>query len=217
MKRARLSLLILMATLGLALIVAGTRMIAWREEQDKVEPPVDLPLPMSVNEFTVDTFTVPEDADYLIAISADRTLPRNTLDCMLGIDDPLLDKCEGIQKAVNATWAISTGGRQIASGSSATERVAGWSQRVFRGIGRFSGRRGQSYRLDMKFLSATSPLRSTKPRVRILLLPSNDPDEYGASMRYALAKPGGITFVIVGFLLLAFAALIGAGKARIRA
>jgi hypothetical protein len=36
-------------------------------------------------------------------------------------------------------------------------------------------------------------------------------------MRYVLAKPGGITFVVVGFILIAFVTLIGAGKPRIRA
>ena len=171
MRQMRAALLVVMATLGLALIFIGTRVLAWRTAQDKLGLPVDLPLPMSAHDFTVGAFTVPQDADYLVAISAERAIPLKTIDCLLGMDNPLLDNCGGIPTAVNAAWTVSTDGRQVAQGLSGAERVGGWSERVYKGIGRFSGRRGQTYKLDLKFLSDTSPLNSTKPHIEVLWLP----------------------------------------------
>lgn len=215
MRQMRVALLVVLVGLGLALILIGIRMLVWRAAQDKLGPPVDLPLPMSVHEYSVGTFTVPQDADYLVEVSAERTIPLNTLDCLLGIDDALLDKCEGIPTAVNASWTISTDGRQVAHGLSSTERMAGWSTRVYKGIGRFSGRRGQTYKLDVKFLSDTSPLNSTKPHIEVLWLPPANYDEYGNSLRYALAKPAGVAFVLVGTILLILGILMTARKALI--
>jgi hypothetical protein len=96
---------------------------------------------------------------------------------------------------------------------SGTERVAGWSNRVYKGIGRFSGRRGQRYSLDVKFLSDMSPLDSAKPHIEVLWLPPVNYDENGNAMRYALAKPAGIAFVLVGVVLLIPGVLMGAQKA----
>jgi hypothetical protein len=209
----RVALPAVMVGLGLASIVLGVKMLAWREAQSKLGLPVDLPLPMSAREFTVGAFTVPQNADYLVAVSADRVIPLNTLDCLLGINDALLDKCEGVPTAVNAAWTLSTDGRQVAHGLSGTERVAGWSNRVYKGIGRFSGSRGQPYTLDVKFLSDTSPLNSAKPHIEVLWLPPANYDEYGNSMRYALAKPAGVAFVLVGVVMLISGVLMGAQKA----
>jgi hypothetical protein len=205
----------LKVTVCLALVLIGTGLLVWRKEQDKLGPPVDLPLPMSAHEVTTGNFSVAEDADYLVAISAARTIPVDTLDCLLGIDSPF-DKCQGTPSAVNAVWALSADGQEIAHGSSSTERVAGWSDRVFRGIGRFHAQRGQPYRLDVQFLSDTSPLNSTRPHIQVFWLPPANYNEYGNSLLYALANPVGVVFVLVGAILAAFVVLKRVRKAHIR-
>ncbi len=198
------ALQILRVSLGLALIFFGAGFLIWRAQQVRLgTPPVDMPLPSLAHEITVATFTVPQDGEYLVAITAERAIPTNTLDCLLGINDALLDNCSGIPTAVNADWTLSTGGKPVAHGSSRTERQAGWSARVYKGIGRFSARQGQPYRLEMQFLSDTSPLNSTEPHIEVWRLPSVA-TEYRDSLLYALAKPVGIAFVILGALLLTF-------------
>jgi hypothetical protein len=207
----RIALLVVMAGLGLALILTGIKELAWREEQEKLMLPlVDLPLPMSVHEFAVGGFTAPKDADYLVLVSAERAILPNTSDCLLGTDHALLDKCVGISTALNAAWSVTTDGRQIAHGSLGTERLTGLDKRVIKPIGRFSGRRGQLYKLDMKSLADTSRLNSENPHIEVFYTPPDFYDEYGISMRYALAKPVGVTSLLVGAVLFIFGVLISA-------
>jgi len=212
MKRVQIVLLAVMACLGLTLTLIGAKILVWREAQDKLVPPVDLPLSTSAKEFSVRAFAVPQDGDYLIAVSAERAIPSNTLDCLLGIDDALIDKCAGIPAAINANWIITADGREIAHGASKSERAAGWSTRVYKGIGRFPGTRGKLYKLDVSFLSDNSQLSPAKPHIEVHWLPPTNYDEYGNSMRYALARPAGITLVSVGSLSLIFAVLMAARR-----
>ena len=183
MKRVQIALLAVMACLGLTLTLIGAKILVWREAQDKLVPPVDLPLSTSAKEFSVRAFAVPQDGDYLIAVSAERAIPSNTLDCLLGIDDALIDKCAGIPAAINANWIITADGREIAHGASKSERAAGWSTRVYKGIGRFPGTRGKLYKLDVSFLSDNSQLSPAKPHIEVHWLPPTNYDEYGNSMR----------------------------------
>jgi hypothetical protein len=106
---------------------------------------------------------------------------------LLGID-AIFDNCQSTRSAVNAAWLLSADGKEVAHGSSDTERVAGWSDKVFRGIGRFAAKRGQRYTLDVKFFSDTAPLKPTKPHLRIAALPPMNHNEFGFSLLYSLVK-----------------------------
>jgi hypothetical protein len=201
----------------LVLVLIGTGLLVWRKEKDKLfRPPVDLPLPMSAHEVDTGIFAAPEDSDYLIAITADRTIPPNTLDCLLGIDALFDEKCEGTPTVVNAVWAISTNGQELAHGSSSAEREAFSSDRVGRGIGHFAAKRGHLYRLDVRFLSDISPLNSARPHIEVFGLPPVNYDEYGNSLKYALARPTGCFLVLVGTFLAAFVVLKSVRKTHIR-
>ena len=193
----------LKVTICLALVLIGAGLFTWRKARDKAGLPVDLPLPTSAHVINTGDFSVTEDADYLVAISAERTIPLEALDCLLGIDFPYY-KCRDTPSAFSAMWELSANGKEIAHGSSSAERWAFWSNRVGRGIGRFAAKRGLRYRLYVQFLSDTAPLNSTKPHIQVFWLPPANYDEYGNSLLYALAKPAGVVFVLVGAILVAF-------------
>jgi hypothetical protein len=194
--------------------IIGAGFFTWRKARDKAGLPVDLPLPASAQVFNTGDFSVTEDAEYLVAISAERTIPLDALGCLLRIDDPFY-KCRDTPSAFNAAWELSANGKGIAHGSSSVERVAFWSDRVSRGIGRFAAKRGQRYRLDVQFLSDTSPLNSTMPHIQVFWLPPANYNEYGNSLLYALAKPAGVIFVLFGVILAAFEVLKSIRKAHI--
>jgi hypothetical protein len=205
----------LKVTVCFALVLIGAGLFTWRKARDKAGLPVDLPLPTSAHVINTGDFSVTEDADYLVAISAERTIPLDALDCLLGIDAPYY-KCRDAPSAFNAVWELSANGREVAHGSSSAERVAFWSDRVGRGIGRFAAKRGQRYRLDVQFLSDTSPLNSARPHIQVFWLPPGNYNEYGNSLLYALAKPAGVVFVLAGAILAAFEVLKSTRKAHIR-
>jgi len=135
----------LKVTVCLALVIVGAGFFTWRKARDKAGLPVDLRLPASAQVFNTGDFSVTEDAEYLVAISAERTIPLDALGCLLGIDDRYY-KCRDTPSAFNAAWELSANGKGIAHGSSSAERVSFWSDRVSRGIGRFAAKRGQRYR-----------------------------------------------------------------------
>ena len=187
--------------IGLVLILTSAGIFRWKTRRDRMNLPVDIAIPAFAQGVTVDRFSVPEAGDYLVAISSERTIPDDTLFCLLGISDPF-DRCKSTPSVINAVWVLS-----VAHGSSNTEQLSASSEIVYRGIGEFHLRPGQSYRLDTHFLTDISPLNPTKPRIQISWLPPTDSDEYGDSLKYELAKPTGIVLLTLGLILFAFDAV----------
>ncbi len=193
------------AMTGLALIFAGAALFTgtriWEKAEEKTQVPVDMPLSMAARNFSTGQFQINRDDEYLVSISAERTMPLERLDCLLGFDF-LPDHCNRADSVINSTWVLSVNGKEVARGSSDDEREAGWSDRVSHAIGHFTAKRGQLCTLDVRFLKDISPLASTRPHLVVWELPPFD-NAFPGLVSYAAKLVAGIG-MLVGVLLIGF-------------
>jgi hypothetical protein len=108
-------------------------------------------------------------ADYLIELEAERNLPFEQLNCLLGISESIgLEKCHATQSPIDLRWSVfSSSGKQIAQGESNQEKNGVWGPTVSRIIGRFRGEKGNKYLLQVESLKDATMLAPTNPRITV--------------------------------------------------
>lgn len=115
-------------------------------------------------------FTLNFSAFYVMEIEAERKLPHETLQCLLGVEDSYtpVGQCKDIPPALNFSWRLTRDGQTVSSGSS-TKIVGGaYSDATIASeFASFEGKRGEQYTLDMDFLQDGSKLSVTHPKLRI--------------------------------------------------
>jgi hypothetical protein len=114
-------------------------------------------------------FTVNLTDSYTIRIEADRKLPHETLQCLLGIRDYIPQgQCKNIRPALNITWTLLEDGQTIKTGSSATAVGGAYgNDTVANQLAWFDGKRGRHYALDMDVLEDGAALSVANPKLRI--------------------------------------------------
>jgi hypothetical protein len=156
--------------IGLAIISVGLFPLLvlgiWRATLDTV--PVSRPVSLSVGHVR-QPFTVNFTGSYTIRIEAERKLPHETLQCLLGIRDYVPEEqCKNIAPALNITWTLLQDGQTIKTGSSATAVGGAYGNyTVANQLAWFDGKRGHHYVLDMDVLADGSALSVAKPKLRI--------------------------------------------------
>jgi len=129
--------------------------------------PVDVPVSLATGQSFDFRFKLNFDGLYVIQLEAEKTLPLDTLDCLMGVDvDESL--CKDTPSAIAATWTLSSNGHEIRRGDSRQPHSAHSATVVVaRVIGEFQGRSGQSYRLQVVLASDGGNLEAAHPRLKV--------------------------------------------------
>lgn len=170
----------------------------------RTEVPVDIPVAMAVGHVHTPEFKVNLSTTYIVEIEVKKTIPFDTLNCLLGLGmmtmSSDLQECPDRPSVVKASWTLTSGGRLVASGSSDDHRYGGWgNDSISRELGRFHSESGSKYALDVDVLSDGSALAPGKPRLKVEVHP--EVYEGDAVWSFFVFSAGGI-LVLIGALLL---------------
>jgi hypothetical protein len=165
------------ATLGLALLIAFPSMIflVWyaHVHWTVVNKPVSL-TPGAVKVEFAPNFT----GHYVAGIRVQRTLPFETLQCLLGEKDYIpAGQCKEIPPALQFDWQLLTDGNVVAKGTSnrsiGGSYAAGYIEMEFLN---FQARSGQKFSLELDFTKDGGKLAPTKPHLMVMVDPMDSFD-----------------------------------------
>jgi len=195
-----------LAKIGAGFILTGIAAVCswalWSETRTWV--PVDMPVSLTVGHIRTREFKTNQNAQYEIEIDAERNIPFQMLNCLLGVEDIYPERCKNTPPVVRASWVLLSGGAALAHGSSDDFKGGGWSVTISRGLGSVTLERGKPYVLDVDILTDGTLLQPAHPRLKIGV----HPDYYEANMWITLmitAFAGvlgliGIVLLLIGLL-----------------
>jgi len=174
----------------------------WSETRTWV--PVDMPVSLTVGHIRTREFKINQNAFYEIEIEAERNIPFQTLNCLLGVESIEPNRCQDTPSVIRASWTLTNNGIAVARGSSDEFKGGGWSNTISRGIGNFRLEKGRRYVLDADILTDGTVLEATHPRLKVGV----HPEHYEWNMVMGLfvtALSGligliGITMLIIGLV-----------------
>jgi len=142
----------------------------------RTERPVNIPISMTVGHVRTREFKLNMNALYTIEVEVQKTIPFDTLNCLLGTSmAPMstdLQDCPNVPSVVKASWILTSDGRVVAQGSSDDYRSGAWmNDSISRELGNFQSRRGQRYVLDVNVLANGSSLAPGNPRLKVEVHP----------------------------------------------
>jgi hypothetical protein len=185
---------------GLALVALGIAILgawnAWTKSRRLV--PVDLPVPLAAAQPITSNFKLNFDALYLIEIEAQKTIPLETLHCMMGVEGDR-ERCKDAPLAITGTWILFRDGQECCRGTSsrphsATARTDG----VARVIGEFQGKAGEAYQLQVTLTADASALAAAHPRLKVAV----------ASIAYTDLQSAGVLAFSMSFICLLFGVIL---------
>jgi hypothetical protein len=185
---------------GLALVALGIAILGtwnlWTKSRRLV--PLDLPLPLAAAQTITSYFKLNFDGLYLIEIEATKTMPLDTLDCLMGVEaDPA--RCKDAPAAIAGTWILSRDGQEYRRGTSgephsATAQTGG----IARVIGEFQGKAGEAYQLQVTLTAGASALAAAHPRLKVAV----------ASIAYTDLQSAGVLAFSMAFISVLFGVVL---------
>ena len=161
--------------------------------------PVDMPIPLVAAQPMTCDFKLNFDGLYLIEIEAQKTIPLNTLHCLMGVEaDPA--RCKDAPRALAATWILSRGGREYRRGTSAEPHSAtAQTDGVARVIGEFQGEAGEAYQLQVT-LTPDVPVvaAAAHPGLKVAV----------ASIAYTDLQSAGVLVFSMAFICVLFGVIL---------
>lgn len=161
--RGRYALIVLvvgLCSLGIALFLTNV----YRSE------PMAFPFNLRPGTTASPAFRVDANGNYLIELEAERTLPFDQLNCLLGISPGITEPCE-LASPVDISWRVTSQNEIVAKGSSREGASGAWGDRVSRTLGRFPGKQGDEYVLHVESAKDASALADANPRIVVRLHP----------------------------------------------
>jgi hypothetical protein len=155
--------------IGIALVALGFGVHGawnwWTKTRNLV--PVNVPVMLAAGQKIPSEFKLNFDGLYLIEIDAEKTIPLDTLQCLMGVDaNPT--RCKGTPSAIAATWILSSNGQEIRRGNSMEPHSArAQTDGIARVIGEFQGKAGREYQLQVEFTSDGESLVAAHPRLKV--------------------------------------------------
>lgn len=171
--RRRLGIAI--TVLGCIVYVTWMLWVLWVFRQ-----PLSRPFPMSAGSSVTAEFTAHKSSYYSIKIEAQRKLPADVLNCLMGISYGPLDQ-EGCadKSVINVSWVLMSDGQFVARGSSddSPGRGGGSKESVERDIGVFQCVAGKAYSLQLTSEADAGILASADPKIAVKLIAAAYEDE----------------------------------------
>ena len=191
---------------GWAFVGAGIALygscVAWLST--RTERPVDIPISMSIGHIRTREFKINLNAPFMIDIEVQKTIPFDTLNCLLGTamgrTSTALQECPDRPSVVRASWVLSNNGQTAARGSSEDYRSGAWmNDAISRELGQFQSQYGRRYVLDVNVLADGSALMSGNPRLKVEV----HPQVYEANMvRAFMLSIFSAVLALIGIILL---------------
>jgi hypothetical protein len=126
-----------------------------------------MPISMTVGHVLTPEFKVNVNRLYTIRIVAKKTIPFDTLNCLLGMSQPAPKTCEQ-SSVIKANWTLTGDGTTIAQGTSENDSGGAWAaDNVARQIGSFRSQKGRSYVIDVNLLTDGTVLSATDPHLKV--------------------------------------------------
>ncbi len=151
---------------------------------------MNIPVSLAANQSINAQFKPNFDGLYLVEIDAQKTLPPDTLHCLMGLEaDPA--RCKGLPSTIDANWILSSEGQELKRGSSVElHSVPVEAQIVTRVIGDFQGEAGRDYTLQVTFLTDGPGLAVAHPRLKVAV----------ASIVYTDLQSAGVLVFSMAFI-----------------
>jgi hypothetical protein len=139
------------------------------------KPAVDMPVSLAVGTLRTPEFPVKRQP-YLIMIRAEKRLPFDDLNCMLGLDSAMPDPNCNKEPLLQADWIVWDNGRVVDRGSvHRRDGGGGWADAsIDRFLGHFVGERNKKYVLEVKFTKDGSALNVTNPHLIVMMTKPTD-------------------------------------------
>lgn len=185
---------LLLVALGVGIFAAWT---LWAKTRDFI--PVNVPVAFLVGQPITENFRLNFDSLYLIEIEAEKaTIPVNILHCLMEMEADHVE-CRYIPPAIEAAWAISSNGQEIAHGSSLQLHSGpAQSDTMVRVIGEFQGKAGQSYQLRLTSAIDGQSLAKANPRLKVAV----------ASIAYTDIQSASVLVFSTTFICLLFGVVL---------
>jgi hypothetical protein len=175
---------------------------AW--PQTRTTRPVYFPVSLTLGEVRSSDFKTNLSGQYTLTVEAKKTIPFETLNCLLGVSTFTERKCDHVS-VVRTEWILVDGGKVIQQGTSDTDDAGSWSQETIeRELGTFPLQSGHSYTLHIQSLADGRSLAPTDPHLKIEIHP--DYYEGNAFLGYFLFT-WCKRILFVGCAILAFSGL----------
>jgi len=135
--------------------------------------PVHMPLATFVGDVRTSDFTVNVRNLYIIELEAQKTIPFEQLNCLLGLKEPAPQDCSKAPSVVNVEWTLFSDGNIVQRGSSADTPYGGWANdRISRDLGDFHGSPGHRYQIAFRFVTDATQLSVTNPYLNVSVNPA---------------------------------------------
>jgi acyl-homoserine lactone acylase PvdQ len=158
-----------------------------------------MPISIAPGEITTPEFQVNLNTEYTIRIEAKKTIPFDTLNCLLGMSLEQDQKCSE-SSVIEAKWVLTSMGDVVGGGESGGDTGGAWANdTISRELGSFSARKGKSYIVHVRFTRDGRALAPTDPHLVIEVRS----EFYEGNMVNGLILMAGCTGVsVLGLLLL---------------
>ena len=139
------------------------------------KPAVDMPVSLAVGTVRTPEFLVKREP-YLIMIRAEKTLPFDELNCMLGLTTALPDPKCNKEPLLQTDWTVWDTGHLVDRGSAhRRDGRGGWADdSIDRYLGDFVGEAKKRYMLEGKFTKDGSALNVTNPHLIVMMTKPTD-------------------------------------------
>lgn len=166
----------LIASLGGALGVGLLGPRAWAGIcWDCRKPAVDMPVSLALGTVRTAEFLV-KHQPYLIMIRAEKLLPFEDLNCMLGLATALPGPKCNQEPLLQTDWTVWDNGRVVDHGTvHGRDGKGGWAQHsIDRFLGHSVGEAKKKYLLEVKFTKDGSALNVTNPHLIVMMTKPTD-------------------------------------------
>jgi hypothetical protein len=139
------------------------------------KPAVDMPVSLAVGTVRTPEFPVKRQP-YLIMIRAEKRLPFDEMNCMLGLTVAMPDPNCNKEPLLQADWVLWDEGQVVHHGSvHRRDRGGSWADAsIDRVLGGFVGERNKNYLLEVKFTKDGSALNVTNPHLIVMMTKPTD-------------------------------------------
>lgn len=135
--------------------------------QTRTTRPVYMQVSLAPGVVTTPEFRVNLSSQYTLEVEAKKTIPFETLNCLLGMSLMPGQKCDR-PSVIKATWTLTSEGKVVQAGTSAEDDGGGWAQdTIGRELGRFWLEKGHAYVLHLQFSADGRALAPTDPHLKI--------------------------------------------------
>ena len=173
-----------------------------------------LPLSLAPDTLTSPSFRIDLSTTYEIGIAASKTIPFDSLNCLLGIESLFPERCGGVPGVIDVAWEVTGADQGPVAGAAGPDGHGdgSWSKdEIERRIGSFHASRGSRCRVRLRINRDARVLERTHPK---LVVSVNSSTVESAYFRDFISGSVAALLVLAGAVLWAIRGGIALGARR---